>query len=76
MDDNTLYTLGDNLKKINDNLGNSFDTVHQLFYKNYMVLNTGKCHFGYLGNNTENKIFLFNNINMKIAKNKKLSVLK
>ena len=30
-DDNTLYTFGDNLKKIKDNLQNSFDTVHQLF---------------------------------------------
>ena len=30
-DDNTLYTFGDNLKKIKDNLQNSFDAVHQLF---------------------------------------------
>ena len=28
-DDNTLYTVGDNLKKINDNLQSSFDTAHQ-----------------------------------------------
>ena len=28
-DDNTLYTFGDNLKKIKDNLRGSFDTVHQ-----------------------------------------------
>ena len=31
-DDNTLYTFGDNLKKIKDNLRNSFDTVHQGTY--------------------------------------------
>ena len=30
-DGNKLYTFGDNLKKIKDNLQNSFDTVHQLF---------------------------------------------
>ena len=45
VDDNTLYTFGDNLKKIKNNLRNSFDTVHQWFYENYMVLNAGKCHF-------------------------------
>ena len=44
-DDNTLYSFWDNLKKIKDNLWNSFDTVHQWFYENYMVLNAGKCHF-------------------------------
>ena len=27
--DNTLYTFGDNVKKIKDNLRNGFDTVHQ-----------------------------------------------
>ena len=30
--DNTLYNFGDNVKKIKDNLRNSFDTVHQWFY--------------------------------------------
>ena len=50
-DDNTLYTFGDNLKKIKDNLRNSFDTVHQWFYGNYVVLNVRKCHFVCLGNN-------------------------
>ena len=51
---NTLYTFGHNLKKIKNNLRHSFDTVSHLFYKNYMVLNAGKCHFMCLGNNTEN----------------------
>ena len=44
-DDNTLHTLGGNLKKNKDNLRNSFDTVHQWFYKNYMVLKVGLLHF-------------------------------
>ena len=67
-DDNTLYTFGDNMKKIQDNLRNSFDTVHQWFYKNYMVLNAEKCHFTCLGNNTENETFLFSNIFMENSK--------
>ena len=73
--DNTLYTFGDNLKKNKDNLRNSFDTVHQWFYKNYMVLNAGKCHFMSLRNNTENKTFLFHNTLMENSKEKKFSVL-
>ena len=43
-DGNTLYTFGDNLKKIKNNSRNSFDTVSHWLYKNYVVLNTGKCH--------------------------------
>ena len=39
---NTLYTFEDNLKKIKDNLRNSFDTVDQWFYENYVVLNAEK----------------------------------
>ena len=69
MDDNTLCTFGDNLKKIKNNLRNSFDSLYQWFYmENYMVLNAGKCHFMCLGNNTENKTFLFHNILMESSK--------
>ena len=71
-DDNTLYTFGDNLKKIKDNLRSSFNTVHQWFYENYMVLNAEKCHFMCLGNNTENETFLFNSILMENCKEQKI----
>ena len=71
-DENTLYTFGDNLKKIKDSLRNSFDTVHQWFYENYMVLNERKCHFMCLGNNTENETFLFHNIHMENSKERKI----
>ena len=71
-DDNTLYTFGDNLKKIEDNLRNSFDMVNQWFYKNYMKLNAGKYHFMCLGNNTENETFLFHNILMENSKEQKI----
>ena len=71
-DDNTLYTFGYNLKKIKDNLRNSFDTVHQWFYKNYIVLNAGKCHFMCLGNNAENEAFLFHDILMENSKEQKI----
>ena len=65
-DDNTLYTFGDNLKKIKYNLQNSFDTAHQ------MLLNSEKCIFFCLKNNTENEPFLFHNILMKNSKEQKI----
>ena len=58
--------------EIKDNLRNSFDTVHQWFYENYMVLNARKCHFMCLGNNTENETFLFHNILMENSKEQKI----
>ena len=70
-DDNTLYTFRDNLKKIKDNLRNSFDAVRQWFYENCMLLNAGKCHFVCLGNNTENETFSFRNIPMENSKQQK-----
>ena len=64
--------LGDNFKKIKDNLRSRFDTVHQWFYENYMLLNAGKCHFMCLGNNTENQTFLFHNILLQNSKEQKI----
>ena len=72
VDDNTLYTFGEDLEKIKDNLWNSFDTKHQWFHEYYLVLNAGKFHFIYLGNNTENEIFLFSNTLMENSKDKKI----
>ena len=67
-DDYTLYTFGDNLKKINDNLRN-------IFYENYMVLNAGKCHFMCLGVTLKTKHSYSITSSWKIAKNEKFSVL-
>ena len=36
-DENTIYTFGDDIKNIKDNLQKSFDTVHKWFYENYLV---------------------------------------
>ena len=67
-DDYTLYTFGDNLKKINDNLRN-------IFHENYMVLNAGKCHFMCLGVTLKTKHSYSITSSWKIAKNEKFSVL-
>ena len=68
--ENSLYTFGDNLKNITSNLRNSFDRVSHWFYKNYMVLNAGKCHFMCLGNNTET--FSFSNNLMENSNEQKI----
>ena len=70
--DSTLYTFGDNLKKIKNNLRSSFETVHQWFYEDYMLLNAGKCHFMCLGNSCENETFLFHNILMENNKEQRI----
>ena len=72
-DDNTLCTFRDNVKKIKDNLQNSFETVHQWFHENSVVLNARKCHFMCLRNNTENETFLFHNILMENSKEQKIT---
>ena len=38
-----------------------FVLVSNWFEENYMVLNADKCHFTWLGNDTENETFIFNN---------------
>ena len=42
------------------------------FYENYMVLNSGKCHFMCLGQNTVIEAFVYDNIEMKNSKEEKI----
>ena len=48
-DDNTLYSCGNNLEKVKQTQRGDFQIVTKWFYENYMVLNSGKCHFMCLG---------------------------
>ena len=54
-DDNTLYSCGNNLEEVKQTLRGDFQIVTKWFYENYMVLNSGKCHFMCLGKNTDNE---------------------
>ena len=51
------YTSGYNLKEVKEVLLNDLNKVTEWFFENYMVQNTGKCHFMCLGKNTENETF-------------------
>ena len=51
---------------------NDFNVVTEWFFENYMVLNTGKCHFTCLGKNTENETFTFKDTIMNNSKEEKI----
>ena len=46
--------------------------VTKWLYENYRVLNSGKCHFMYVGQNTVNATFVYYNIEMKNSKEEKI----
>ena len=71
-DDNTLYTSGDNLKEIKEVLLNDLNKVTEWFFKNYIVVNAGKCNFMCLGKNTENETFTLKDSIMNNSKEEKI----
>ena len=71
-DDNTLYNCGNNLEEVKQTLRGDFQIVTKWFYENYMVLNSGKCHFMCLGKNIENGTYFFNNTEMKNSSEEKI----
>ena len=70
-DDNTLYSSGNDLEKVKQTLRQDFEIVTKWFYENYMVLNSGKCHFMCLRQNTVNETFVYDN-EMKSSKEEKI----
>ena len=68
-DGNTLYSCGNNLEEVKQR--GDFQIVTKWFYENYMVLNSGKCHFMCLGKNTENETYFFNNTEIKNSSEEK-----
>ena len=46
-DDSNLYAIGNDKEETKKALVKDFQTVINWFYENYMVLNIGKCHYGY-----------------------------
>ena len=71
-DDNTLYSSGNDLEKVKQILRQDFEIVAKWFYEKYLVLNSGKCHFMCLGQNTVNETFTYDNIEMKNSKEEKI----
>ena len=61
---------GNDLEKVKQTLRQGFEIVAKWFYENYMVLNSGKCHFMCLGQNIVHQTFV--NIEMKNGKEEKI----
>ena len=53
-DDNSLYSIEDNLKEVKTILKKNFELLQGWFYENYMVLNPGKCHYLIINNDIIN----------------------
>ena len=71
-DENTLYNSVSDLEKVKQTLREDSQIITKWFYENYLVLNSGKCHFICLGQNTVNEIFVYDNIEMKNSKEEKI----
>ena len=71
-DENTLYNSVSDLEKVKQTLRQDSQIITKWFYENYMVLNSEKCHFMCLGQNTVNEIFVYDKIEMKNSKEEKI----
>ena len=67
-----LYSSVNDLEKVKQTLRQDFEIVIKWFFENCMVLNSGKCHFMCLGQNTVNGIFVYDSIEMKNSKEEKI----
>ena len=71
-DENTLYNSVSDLEKVKQTIRQDSQIITKWFYENYMVLNSEKCHFMCLGQNTVNEIFVYDKIEMKNSKEEKI----
>ena len=68
-DNNTLYSSGNDLEKVKQTLRQDFEIITKWFYENYMVFNSGKCHFMCI---EQNKTFFYDNTEIKNSKEEKI----
>ena len=65
-DDNNLFVSREDKELTKTLLCSDFETVENWFFKNYMVLNLGKCHFMCIDKNvTDSKLLNFNDLIFK-----------
>ena len=67
-DDNNLYSTGNNFESAKLNLQTDVRALTNWFFENYMMLNSEKCHYMYIGKNCVDDTFLQNG---KMFKNSK-----
>ena len=75
-DDNLLYSIEDNLKKVKNILKKNLELLQGWFYENHLGLNPGKCHYLVINKDITNKsIELGQNILCAEAKQKLLVII-
>ena len=72
-DDNTLFSHGNNITTIKNDLEQDFSKLDKWFNENYMVLNPEKCHFMCLGPNiSTNENFTYKQFKLENSSEEKL----
>ena len=74
-DDNNLYAIGNDKEETKRALVKDFQTVINWFYENYMILNTGKCHYMCMGEDVEEKETLQISRQQKMINSKEVEIL-
>ena len=68
-----MYNTGKDLELVKSVLVKDFTAVKEWFYENFMILNPDKCHYMYIGKNTESDIFKFENVCLENSKEEVIS---
>ena len=58
-DDNVPQDFRSNITEIKDKLSQDFTKLSEWFTENFMIINTDKCHYVYLGKDALNDILIF-----------------
>ena len=66
--DNTSHSSDNDLEQVKQTLRQGFKIVTKWFQENYIVSDSGKCHFMCLGQNTVNETDVYDNTDMKNSK--------
>ena len=74
-DDNNFYAIGNDKEETKKALSKDFQTVINWFYGNYMIVNTGKCHYTCMGKDVEENETLQISSQQKMLNSKEVEIL-
>ena len=75
VDDNNLYAIGNDKEETKRALVKDFQTVINLFYENYLIVNTEKCHYKCMGKGVEENETSQISSQQKIINSKEVEIL-
>ena len=74
-DDNNVYDIGNDKEEIKRALVEDFQEVINWFYENYLILNTGKCHYISMGKDVDENKTLQISSQQKMINSKGVEIL-